>query len=338
MTLQPARNCLAWGVLTLALTGCAPEEAQRPVRPSDTGTSASTSTTSSTSTATGTATGTETTPTWDCSAVPRPPLTRTDLAGLYAAEDFAFDDQGHLITVYQSTMFQQEYPPGDSTPFAPLDGGVGGPASLRMLQDGDIVYANVDTATLYRVTFSGTSTPIHSGLSYPMGIDIHIDGFVYLSDLGGLLRIDPNTGDTELLTSPTLFNFPNGLTFSADYRTLYFGTSDSIMALPMDEAGYPEGPPTLFAAATDFGDFLGMAVDACDNVYAIWDGDKLLRWTADGQGPELLLELDEDAWMSNLQFGSGIGGWQADHLYVTDRSISNPGYYELNVGVGDKPR
>ena len=41
--------------------------------------------------------------------------------------------------------------------------------------------------------------------------------------------------------------------------------------------------------------------------------------------------------MTNLQWGSGIGGWAADKIYITDRNFSTPTYYEVDVGVGSKP-
>lgn len=332
--LQPFHMALS--VIGLGLVACGPAEPEAPATTTGSGTSPSQTATTPPSTGTGTSTGT-TLPV-DCSTLPSGPLPRNLLTGLYAAEDLAFDNDGHVISHYQNALFKQEYPPGDVTAFATTDGGPGGPASLRMLQDGDLVYANVDTATLYRVTMDGQTTPLNSSLAYAMGIDIHMDGSVYLSDILALLRIDPDTGETVKLTEQGDFNYANGIAFSADYRTLFLGTRDGVMQLPLDDDGLPTGPGTLFATTPMDGEILGMAVDQCDNVYAIWEGTHLYRWTADGQGPEVLIEASADAWMTNLQFGSGLGGWEADRIYITDRNTSNPAFYELEAGVGDKPR
>jgi hypothetical protein len=270
--------------------------------------------------------------------VPPGPAPFDILTGLYAAEDFAFDDSGHLISHYVNALSLQEYPPGTVTQMAPTAGGPGGPASLRMLHSGDVAYANVDTGTLYRVSPTGASTPLNSALGYPTGIDIHSSGVIYLADLVGLLRIDPNSGATETIVASGVFVSPNGLTFSADYSQLYVGTREGIKALPMDVDGYPTGQAVHFADSPQGGELLGMAVDACDNVYALWEGDALLRWPASGGAPETLMEVPAGAWMTNMQWGSGVGGWGADRLFITDRQTLAPAYYEVHLGVADKPR
>ena len=182
----------------------------------------------------------------------------------------------------------------------------------------------------------GSSQPLHTGLGYPGGIDIHSDGWIFLVDLIGTLRIDPATGQTETLLDGTTFSMPNGLTLSVDDSLLYVGTWDGIEVVPLDTDGFPTGPASLFATSPDAGELLGMGVDACDNVYALWKGEKLLRWAPDGSGPETLMEVPPGAWMTNLQWGSGIGGWDDHTIYITDRQTSNPAYYAIDVGVPAK--
>jgi hypothetical protein len=273
---------------------------------------------------------------FDCSTVPPGPRPYTQLDGLHAAEDFAFDAKGHLISHHDQALFRQEYPPGSVTPFATTEGGGGGPASLRMLSSGDLVYANVDTATLYRVAPSGASTVLYGALGYPTGIDIHPTGKVFLADMRGIMRIDPDNGEMELILEPGEISMPNGMTFSADYSTLYIGNNSGIFAVPVDAEGSPTGAPEVFTSETSYTELLGMGVDRCDNVYVLRGGSELLRYSADGAGPEVLLEFPERRMMTNLQWGSGIGGWDAKTIYITDRDHSSPAYYELDVQVPSK--
>jgi hypothetical protein len=271
----------------------------------------------------------------DCDGLPPGPLPFETLTGLYASEDFAFDDQGHLISHHGNGLFRQEYPPGDVEMFAVTAGGSGGPASMRMLATGDLVYANVDTSSLYRVDPAGNTEVVYGALAYAMGIDIHIDGQVFLSDLMGVLRIDPYSGAMEIVVESGALNYANGITFSEDYGALYFGTHDGVFAVAVDGDGTPTGTPQLWAESPD-GELLGMGVDRCGNVYVLHDGRRLLRYPPEGGEPETLVELPEWGWMTNLQWGSGVGGWDDQAIYITDRNATAPAYYEVPVGVRSK--
>lgn len=276
------------------------------------------------------------TPTYDCDHLPAGPLPYRSLLGLAVNEDFAFDDQGHLLAFASpGVLVRQTYPPVTTTPVVALPPGGGAPASLRALPGGDLVYADVDTATLYRVTPAGSLSPVHGGLGYPTGIDIHPSGKVFLADLTGVLRIDPDNGDTTVLIEPDVLRLPNGMTFSADYDTLYFGTLEGIYSVPVDSDGLPTAAPVHRGNAPGGAELLGMGVDACDHLYVLLR-DVLLRYRP-GTGPEELLRVAPGAWMTNLQWGSGVGGWQRDKLYITDRQGTTPAYYEVDVGVPSKP-
>ena len=45
---------------------------------------------------------------------------------------------------------------------------------------------------------------------------------------------------------------------------------------------------------------------------------------------ELAVELETN-WIPNLNFGSGVGGWEHDRIYVNDRE--NDRVFELDPGV-----
>jgi len=273
----------------------------------------------------------------DCEALPAGPVAYETLTGLYASEDFAFDDSGHMISHDANALFKQEYPPGAATVWAITDGGPGGPASMRMLPTGDLVYTNVDTATLYRVEPDGTTYVVYGGLGYPTGIDIHSSGMVFLADLMGIMRIDPYSGAMEILIDSGVLMSPNGMTFSADYSVLYFGTMFGIYSVQVDADGTPLGVPQPWADSPGGGELLGMGIDLCDNVYALHDGESLLRYPPTGGPPDVMMELPGYGWMTNLQWGSGIGGWDDQAIYITDRNATAPAYYEVAVEVPSKP-
>ena len=270
----------------------------------------------------------------DCDSLPSGPLPYNTLTGLYASEDFAFDDAGFMISHNENALFKQEYPPGSVTAFAVTAGGSGGPASMRMLATGDLVYVNVDTSSIYRVEPDGTTHVIYGSLGYAMGVDIHNSGTVFLSDLMGLLRFEPYTLAMDLLIESGVLNNANGMTFSEDYGTLYFGTRDGVYSVAVDGDGAPLAVPQLWAESPNDAELLGMGVDLCGNVYALHEGQRLLRYPVDGGPPETLMDLQAYGWMTNLQWGSGVGGWDDHSIYITDRG--NTAFYEVAVGVPSK--
>ena len=82
----------------------------------------------------------------------------------------------------------------------------------------------------------------------------------------------------------------------------------------------------------------GLGVDACDNVYALdATAAAVLRIRPQDAAVEVLVEAGVDSVaLGNLQWGSGIGGWDRETLYVLD--VVGDRVVEIEVGVPDKPR
>jgi len=79
----------------------------------------------------------------------------------------------------------------------------------------------------------------------------------------------------------------------------------------------------------------GIAVDACDNVYVTeFEAGKVFRWTQDGLGPDLVAELP-DYWIPNMDFGTGVGGWDATKLWVVTRDGDR--VFGIDIGVPGRP-
>lgn len=287
-----------------------------------------------------------TTPVLDCSLVVPGPIVPVPLDDLWPAEDFAFDDAGNLISHHGKFFWKQPYPPAEGAAWAPTQGYTSGVASVRMLETGDVVYHDVDFGSLFRIAPDGGTTLVYSGFGYAGGIEVHPStGWIYVVDIIGLHRIEPYTQEQDLYPLGDKLFSANGASLSADWTTLYVSAGDGIWALPVDADGVPTAAPVLWAAApAGASDMLGIAVDACDNVYlankAFRDGKtwaQVHRYPAGGGVPELIFE-EKNGWFSNLQFGSGVGGWGSTKLYVVNQVGGSHPFYELEVGVGEKPR
>jgi sugar lactone lactonase YvrE len=196
------------------------------------------------------------------------------------------------------------------------------------------VYANVNNQTLFRVDLAtGAQVTVVSGFGYATGIDIHPDGHVFIGDADRIKRVDPYTGEVAVVFRRDEPGFINGISFSESFEALYFGTRDEIWRVAVDADGVPTASPErLWTAPSGSPELLGLGVDACGNLYGL-SGGRLLRFSGGTGAPELL--MDGGGFTTNLQWGSGIGGWDALAVYVTDRGGDSP-YYEVDVGVPAK--
>lgn len=272
----------------------------------------------------------------DCDALPDPGLPYSVINGIKATEDLAFDDEGFLVGASSNSLFKSSYD-GDFEIF--MAGADGFIAGLRALPCGDIVYSN--QSEIYRVDEdTGQKTMVAGGLQYSNGIEIGLDGMIYTAEQNGgtVTRIDPDTGEREYVAQA--LNNPNGLSFSPDYRTLYVGSfgAGTIWKIEFDGAG-EAGEVSVFTYNVGTGALDGMGVDACGNIYVCDYGQiHIFRISPDDPDDHVdLVDLGADSsWIPNFQWGSGIGGWKEDHIYVLDMGAERA--YEVPVGVPGKYR
>ena len=271
----------------------------------------------------------------DCGNLPTD-VTYNVMTDYYSYEDFAFDDQGYMYGFHQGNLFKTDYA-GVGTLWSP--GGNMTTAGTRALSTGDIVYSEVSTSSLVMVDYAtAVRSTVLSGLSYGNGIEVDDQDFVYVAEQnsGQIRRVDPYTGDNTVLV--TGLNNPNGIVFSPGYDILYVGSFGGgiIYALEVDPQG---NPGTLSNLRTNIGTGAldGMGVDACGNVYVCDYGSrKVLRIAPDGLTAEVVVDLSSDtSWIPNMQWGSGVGGWDENTLYVIDIQQD---IYEIWVGVESKAR
>ncbi len=302
-------------------------------------------------------TGIETTtgePMFDCTTIPELPVVASVVRSVPGGEDLEFDAHGNLVLAErgQNALFLIPRV-GDQVLLNP-DINLVSTAGTAVLPNGDIVVADEFSPLIARVDpNTGQMTPITygPGIGGCNGLIVGSDGMLYCATYwdgpptSGVARIDPDTGDAELLyPAPGI----DGITFAADESFLYFnegefygaGTGRLFRAPFVDgELGEVEdlGPPL---AATQ-GTVDGMVSDVCGNVYIATQGlnspecagSSTVRVTPDDE-VEIVACLGNNSFTPGLAFGSGVGGWESDALYVIDWLGV---VWEVPVGVPGAP-
>jgi sugar lactone lactonase YvrE len=275
---------------------------------------------------------------FDCSEIPPVPVGFTTITNVVSGEDIVFDDEGNLIGMSGGDLYKSTKTGGSVIWVS----GAGCYSGLRAQQpSGDLVCNGSDTL-LHFDKETGAKTVAATGLAYPNGIEVDLDGFAYVSEQnsGEVTKVDPDTGETW--TIATGLSAPNGMSFSPDYKTLYVGSfcGGVIYKIEFDDAGQP-GAATEFINAADgaalgmTGCFDGMGVDACGNVYVCDYGViNVYRISPDGETIEIAVDLSPpSSWIPNMQWGSGLGDWDENTLYVADIMGA---VYEVDLGVPSK--
>jgi len=272
----------------------------------------------------------------DCSAIPAGPFVMTKLNGMVASEDIAFDRNGHAVGANDKAIFKNSYA-GKPQVFVP---DMKFRAGMRYLPNGHLIVCDNVKGQLVRVDENGVKYPLMTGLSYPNGITVDMKGWIYFSehDANVVWRVHPFTGDATVMTKQ--ITSPNGLTFSPDYKTLYidgFNGNPKIYAMSVSPDGIPGKLVVLTELSTGWHD--GMGVDACGNIYvADYNETRIYRISPDGKKKEMIIDGSSypNAYLPNMDWGSGIGGWDPLALYIPDGW--QKGIFEVKIGVPAKPR
>ncbi len=85
----------------------------------------------------------------------------------------------------------------------------------------------------------------------------------------------------------------------------------------------------------DRGGLDGMTVDACGNVY-VTEYIEGVIWRFSPEGVREKVTTLPSFWIPNMHWGTGIGGWEEDTLYVMDRERGR--VFELVLGVVEKDK
>lgn len=284
-------------------------------------------------------------PAYDCDNLPEGPFTLDYAGQAIASEDLAFDAEGRLVGSDDNAIFVTPFV-GPPQVFVPS---IHFRAGLRYLPTGDLMIANDQRGELIRINPDGVQTVVLSGLAYPNGLAVDMNGFIYVSeqDAARVRRVNPMTGDYTILVDGQITN-PNGLTFNRTYDVLYidgFSGVGTIYALEIGPDGTP-GALTEWVTGLGSGYLDGMAVDACGNVYVCdygLQGDtKVYRISPDGSDRRVIIESSggggwSTRYLPNMDWGSGIGGWDTMTLYLPDGWDKRVYYVEIGVPAKQRP-
>lgn len=271
---------------------------------------------------------------YDCNALPQGPFKLTKMDGPIASEDLAFDAYGNLVGSNDNAIFKSPYNGGPQVWVPSLNFRAG----MRMLPNGHLIVCDNNKGELVRVDEEGVKHTLVTGLSYPNGITVDLKGFIYFTEHDGNIvwRVHPFTGEKTVLTDA--ISSPNGVAFSPDYRTLYIGGfngNPTVYSMSISATGIPGKLVPFATVGSGWHD--GMATDACGNVYlADYSTTTIWRISPDGEDAKVIIDASglQNAYLPNMQWGSGLGGWNPMALYLPDGW--NKGVFEVVIGVPAK--
>lgn len=274
--------------------------------------------------------------TFDCASVPTAPISSREVPAAYGSYDLTFDDQGYLIGWNSGLRKADAY---GNTQF--INPAVNNLQGMDWLPDGDLVVSDLYTEAVLRVNVAtGAVSHISSDVN-AYGLKIGPDGMIYVGTDdapggGKLLRIDPDTGNREVLVDDNRINV-RSIDFSPDFTKLYMGTyfgDGRLWVVDLDETYTPVGPPYVFNNNVGTGiehDALG--VDFCGNVYVVDYGTlTMYRLSPDGQKSVYLDFGGSTHYGHGIAWGSGINGWKHDAIYLPEPWYGNT-VFEVVVGV-----
>jgi sugar lactone lactonase YvrE len=281
------------------------------------------------------ATGHTAAPIDPCTLVPWDVLSFRPVSNAPPSEEFSFDAAGDVFTATEGTgVFRTSFAgdrelvsPGYSWEYAGVRVSPDG-AHLTLCDEAGGVVLLVDLAT-------GSQEDLVS-IAGPNSIGWDDWGRLWIGANQRLALFDPAVGGAPVIVADRPGADLDGITFAPDGRAVYFNDDSGhvVGRVELDAAGgvvavseYADLGGGYFAAELD-----GMTTDTCGNLYVTHTDGKLTRIWADGTIQTLVPTSGH--WTTSVNFGSGVGGWERDRLYVMDRS---EGLWELDVGVLGHP-
>jgi len=260
-----------------------------------------------------------------CSNLPAKPTSHMRLDYVPAGEDFTFDTEGNLVTVSLQNGALMKTPYGGPAQLV-VPGISDFARGIRPLTNGELAIADPLSGSVVKVAANGSVSTLLSGMPDPNGLVVGTDGFLYVThgEGGEVRRINASTGEfTKLVDTPG--RSYDGIAFSLDYQTLYFNEEvGTVNALDI-----ASGNVTTFATIPLTEILDGMTLDECGNLYVVEMAGIIWRVSPEGV-VENFYEVSEGfAFIPAVAFGSGVGGWKRDHVYIMN---FKGGVYEVDTG------
>jgi gluconolactonase len=273
---------------------------------------------------------------------PQIPLERFEVfaEGLDHPEGLAFDADGDLWTGGEQGQIYRISPKGRVRTVTTLGGfNLGLTFSARQ----ELFVCNFKLGALLQVDRSGKliRTWDRVGgyrLRNPNFAVFDREGNLYFSDSGDFKKPDgflfvlrPNGRIEQLLSA---LAFPNGLSLSADERTLYVvqSTKDNVLAVPISQQGKC-GRPRIYAAGLHHVPD-GAALDAECNLYVTcYASHNIYRVSPSGK--VTLFAVDREGTMIASPTNAAFGGDNFDEMYFAN--LSRWHICRVRVGVKGQP-
>jgi len=244
----------------------------------------------------------------------------------HPGEEFAFDAEGNFVTVSDSDGGAWSMSPdGSWTLIAPYESSE--IAGVDFQADGTLVIADEGNGSLVRLGSNGAVSLLVGSIASPNSVAVHPSGQIYTTAFDAILRVDPLSGQSN-----SLVRLPgqdlDGLAFSPDGSSLYFNADSQGGLHALDLAtGVDRDVDELRIIGNNELD--GMTTDSCGNLYVLRTDGRISLVSAEGVTTGRIIKLPA-SYASALHFGSGLGGWERDHLYVMDRFGT---LFDINIGI-----
>jgi len=278
-------------------------------------------------------------PVVDCDLVPEEPLSQTRLPGVRGYHGLAFDDAGFVVGSDGSSLIRADRE-GNAEVWVP---GLGGLQQMTYLPDGDLLVSSGEDGGLYRVTPSGGLSIVAPDL-HAYSVLLGPNGYVYSGTTLGpaspeIMRTDLETGEMTVFARLEEGVGARSLNFNRDHTLMYVANAGglatgSVFQIPLDEDLEPIGDPELLGDGMGDGWLDAVAVDACGRLY-IPDSRSFVLYRVEPTGevePWVDWSRDDGNYGHDAVFGSGIGGWLEDALYMPTPYSGNLAQ-ELVIGV-----
>lgn len=291
----------------------------------DTGTEIAEDTTTDTATGPDTTPSTDTaTPTLpvDCGSLPSEGPVSYTTFDISTQEDFDFDADGRLIYVDGGSMSPNLLGTDTSGSTSVVAVGLPDTRGISVLPDGNVAVALFADGRIIEVDpNTGATDNLLTGLSGPNAVEIDDTDTIYFTDYGVVRKLELSTGEATTLAEG--FIFPNGLSLDEDHDTLYIADNlVGIFRMSLEPGGTWSEPDLVIEAGPYAMSFDALEVDACGNLYVLgFDNGALYRFDPVTFEPTLLIDFPQPtgAGYNAIHWGSGVGGWRRDVLYVTNR-------------------
>lgn len=269
---------------------------------------------------------------YTCANPPPSSLDDNNLTDARAYHGIAFDSSdGNLVGYDGSSLIKSEYSGSRSVYVA----GVSGVEQMDVLPDGDIVYADNGNGALVRVSPSGATSNIATGLGYIYGVTVGPDGMVYVT-YTTIKRVDPDTGEVTTVYDPgfsSSIGTAHAVNFNLDSTKMYIATigAGTVYQMDLDANLDPTSDP--YAFATGLGSWMdGVEVDECGNLYVADYSDSMLwRISPDGATRTAMVTRSSTDYGHGVKWGSGKNGWDATTIYQPQ---PYGGYHVREVKIG----